>query len=170
MENSLNLNTVQIFQFAAVLLTGLLAGLFYGYDCSIIKGLGKLPHAVYLQSFQSINRSIQNPYFFTSFIGSLMVLPIAGWLSYSAGNSVSFYLLLAATLVYFIAVFGVTIFCNVPLNERLANFSIATATESELAAMRQVFEKPWNRYHTFRTIASIISFGLAILSFIKLTK
>lgn len=167
MENSIDLNPVQISQFAAILLTGLLAGLFYGYDCSVIKGLGNLQDEVYLQSFQSINKAIQNPYFFISFVGILLVLPVSSWLSYSNSNLASFYLLLSATLIYFIGVFGVTIFGNVPLNEQLANFSISTATEAEISAMRQTFEKPWNTYHTIRTIASIISFGLAILSLIK---
>ena len=68
MENTININTFQFFQFASILFTGLLAGLFYGYDCSVIKGLGNLQDDVYLQSFQSINKAIQNPYFFISLI------------------------------------------------------------------------------------------------------
>lgn len=167
MENSINLTTVQLLQFTAVLLTGLLSGLFYGYDCSVIKGLGNLSDIAYLQSFQSINKAIQNPYFFLSFMGSLLILPIASWLSYNSSNSVSFYLLLLATLIYFIGVFGVTIFCNVPLNEQLANFSISTSSETEISIMRKAFEKPWNYYHSIRTVASIISFGLTILSVFK---
>ncbi|MES2513751.1 MAG: anthrone oxygenase family protein [Bacteroidota bacterium] len=167
MENPLNLNVLQIVQVIAILLTGLVAGLFYGYDCSVVKGLGNLPDDLYLRSFQSINRSIQNPYFFFSFMGSLVTLPTAAWLNYKNCHLATFYLLLSATVVYFIGVFGVTLFCNVPLNERLANFSISTATTTDLSAMRQTFEKPWNNYHTVRTIASVISFGLTILSLIR---
>jgi uncharacterized membrane protein len=167
MESSVNFNAVQLVQFTSVLLTGLLAGLFYGYDCSVIKGLGNLSDTAYLQSFQSINKAIQNPYFFVSFMGSLLILPIASWLSYNSSNSVSFYLLLLATLIYFIGVFGVTIFCNVPLNEQLTNFSISTSSETEISIMRKAFEKPWNYYHSIRTVASIISFGLTILSVFK---
>ena len=74
MENSISLSIVQFFQFNAILLTGLVAGLFYGYDCSVIKGLGNLQDDHYLQLFQSINKEIQNPYFFVSFIGSMLVL------------------------------------------------------------------------------------------------
>jgi uncharacterized membrane protein len=164
MESQINLNPAQLFQFIAILLTGLLAGLFYGYDCSVIKGLGNLQDDAYLQAFQSINRAIQNPYFFMSFMGSLLVLPVASWFGYNNYNAVTFYLLLSASFVYFIGVFGVTIFFNVPLNEQLANFSTSTATETEIAVMRKVFENSWNRYHTIRTAAAIVAFTLTILS------
>jgi uncharacterized membrane protein len=164
MGSSINFNSVQFVQFIAILLTGLLAGLFYGYDCSIIKGLGKLQDEIYLQSFQSINKVIQNPYFFISFMGNLLVLPMASWLSYKNSNSATFYLFLSASLVYFVGVFGITMFYNVPLNERLANFSISTSTESEISEMRTVFENDWNKYHKIRTIASIVAFSLTILS------
>jgi uncharacterized membrane protein len=70
-------------------------------------------------------------------------------------------------IIYFVGVLGVTMLCNVPLNEQLAKFSISTATSNEISAMRKSFERPWNAYHTIRTIASIVSFGLTILSIIK---
>ncbi|MES2747370.1 MAG: anthrone oxygenase family protein [Bacteroidota bacterium] len=170
MENSININFVQLFQLITLLLTGLLAGLFYGYDCSVIKGLGNLQNDTYLQSFQSINKAIQTPYFFISFMGSVLALPVSSWLSYRNYNVESFYLMLAASLVYFIGVFGVTVFCNVPLNEQLANFSISSATEIEIKAMRKAFEKPWNDYHTLRTDASIVAFCFAILSLLTQKK
>lgn len=165
MENTMNITLVQLIQFAAILLTGLLAGLFYGYDCSVIKGLGNLQNDTYLQSFQSINKAILNPYFFLSFMGCLFVLPVASWLSYKSGAP--FYLLTAASLVYFIGVFGVTVCYNVPLNDQLANFQISTATESEISAMRKTFEASWNTWHRIRTIASIVAFSLAVLSLFK---
>lgn len=165
MENSLNITLVQLLQIAAILLTGLLAGLFYGYDCSVIKGLGSLQNDTYLQAFQSINKSIQNPYFFLSFMGSLLVLPVASWLSYKQGAA--FYLLLSASILYFIGVFGVTVGCNIPLNDRLANFQLSSATESEISLMRKTFEHSWNTWHRIRTVAAVAAFGLTILSLLK---
>lgn len=162
MENSGIITLVQI---TAILLTGLLAGLFYGYDCSVVKGLGQLQNDAYLHAFQSINKAIQNPWFFISFMGSLLILPVASWLSYKQGAT--FYLLLSASILYFIGVFGVTIGCNIPLNEQLANFQISTATESEISAMRKAFEHSWNTWHRIRTIAAIGVFLLTILSLLK---
>src|SRR4051812_31117036 len=93
-----------LLQLIAIVLTGLLAGLFYGYDCSVINGLGALDDTNYLSSFQAINRAILNPYFFISFMGSLIVLPIATWLGYKEASPAPFYFLLASTGVYIIAV------------------------------------------------------------------
>ena len=167
MENSINLNLFLILQFITVLLTGLLAGLFYGYDCSVTKGLENISNVAYLEAFQAINKAIQNAYFFMSFMGCLFILPITTWLSYKTFSATTFYLLLVATLVYTIGVFGITIFGNIPLNEQLAKISISSATESELSILRNAFERPWNFYHKIRTVASIICFCLTIISIIN---
>lgn len=161
------MTTYNIIQLTAVLLTGLAAGLFYGYDCSVIKGLGNLPAKEYVHAFQSINRTILNPYFFVSFMGSLLLLPVAAWMSYNSSAVTAFYFLLAAAVVYGIGVFGVTIFGNVPLNNSLGQFDTMTATASSVEAARQKFEASWNMLHHVRTCAAILSFTLAILSIIK---
>ena len=167
MGNSINVDTTLVFQCAAILLSGLLAGLMYGYDCSIVKGLAKLPDEQYLQAFRSFNTTIQNPYFMISFMGCLLVLPIASWQSYHNDSSQAFFLLLTASLVYIIGVFGVTIVCNVPLNNRMDGFQLSTATENDISAFRKGFENAWNTYHRIRTVAAIIAFLLTILSLTK---
>lgn len=167
METTMTPAVLHLLQLAAIISTGLVAGLFYGYDCSIINSFRSLGDEVYLRSFQSINRGIQNGYFFASFMGTLLLLPIAAWYSRQPQNGATFYLFIAATLLYFIGVFGITIFGNVPLNDALDKFDITTASQKDMADMRGIFEKSWNSYHTLRTIASILSFGLAVLAVIK---
>ena len=143
--------------------TALITGLFYSYSCSVNIGLGRLPDHEYLRSMQSINRAILNPWFFASFIGTLILLPICTWLIYrNEAASVTFYLLLFAALVYLIGVFGVTIFGNVPLNEALDKFNIGSATLGELKLQRTEFENPWNRLNLVRTIGSLISLLLTL--------
>lgn len=173
-EKNDSMNFYQITQLLATLLTGLIAGLFYAYQCSVIGGLGQLGDKAYVMAFQSINKVILNPWFFASFMGCLLVLPLASWLSYGlpagqagSGTQGSFYFLLVATLVYFVGVFGVTIFGNVPLNETLANFNVETASAKELFSLRQSFEIAWNKYNLIRTLAAVLSFLLCILSILK---
>lgn len=153
-----------LFQIISVVLTGLLAGLFYGYACSVTKGLGHLPDKEYLGAFQSINAAIQNPSFFLSFMGSLILLGTCTLWSYRLGYTQSFYFLLSALAVYAVGVFGITLFGNVPLNEQLSRFSPGTAPDEELALMRQSFENSWNNLHSIRTLAAIASFVLALFS------
>ena len=161
------MTTQNIFQFLSVLCGGLMAGLLFGYSCSVNIGLKSLENNEYLKAMQSINSAIQNPYFLTVFLSLLLILPVTSFLQYKEMANASFYFILTATVIYFVGVFGVTMFCNVPLNEQLAKFDISTATTNEIATMRQSFEKPWNSYHSIRTIASVISFGLTIISILK---
>jgi uncharacterized membrane protein len=63
MANSINGDTALLFQCTAILLSGLLAGLMYGYDCSIVKGLAKLPDEQYLHGVQIFQHNNSKPIF-----------------------------------------------------------------------------------------------------------
>ncbi len=144
--------------------TGLIAGLFYAYSCSINLGLGRLPDEAYLTAMQSINKAILNPVFFISFTGTLILLPVCTYLHYRQPGSPKFILLLIATTLYLAGVFGVTIFGNVPLNENLARFDFSVASIEEISRERINFEKPWNRLHQIRTFASVITLVIVIIA------
>jgi uncharacterized membrane protein len=153
--------------FFSIFLGGLISGLLFSFACSVNLGLKSLGDIEYIKAMQSINTAIQNPYFLISFTSLLLVLPISTYLHFRPETDTSFYYMLAATLIYFIGVFGITMYYNVPLNEQLAKFNSLTRTTIEISSIRQSFEKNWNYYHIIRTIASIISFGLTILAIIK---
>lgn len=144
----------------------LISGLFYSYSCSVNLGLGRLSDSEYLRAMQEINRAILNPWFFASFMGTLIAMPVSTWLSYKYGSTVAFYLLLSATLIYTVGVFGVTIFGNVPLNEALDKFDIGTATSQQLKVQRTEFEIPWNRLNFIRTVANFVSLVLLMLALV----
>ena len=144
--------------------TALIAGLLYAYSCSVNPGLGKLSDQVYIASMHSINREIQNPLFFISFIGTLLLLPITTWLQYKVSMSSAFFLLLIASLLYIAGVFAVTMLGNVPVNEALDKVNLQSASAEELANRRLQFEIRWNRLHTVRTIAAFISLLLVIVA------
>ena len=154
-------------QVAAVILAGLAAGLFYSWDCAIVGGLGNLPDDQYLAAFQSINRVILNPYFFMSFMGSLILLPIAAWMTYKTGNTSAFYFMLAAAILYALGVFGVTIGGNVPLNDMVDKLDITNASSEAIKAMRLKFEANWNSLQHIRTYSAILAFIAAVISLAK---
>ena len=135
-------------------LTALVTGLFYGYSVSVNGGLHRLNDSEYVKAMQSINAVIQNPLFFVSFIGPVILLPLAAFLQRDA-NPMQFALLLASSVIYIAGSFGLTMVGNVPLNVRLAKFDASKASGNEIAQARAGFERPWNRLHVIRTIASI---------------
>lgn len=141
-------------------LIALIAGLFYAYSCSVILGLGKLTDSEYLKAMQSINREIQNPVFFLSFMGALILLPISTFVF--RGQNPVFLFLLLASLSYLIGVFGVTVFVNVPLNEQLDKFDLANSTPAMIKQMREKFENRWNFFNNIRTVFSLLSTVLTI--------
>jgi uncharacterized membrane protein len=159
----------QICIVAAMVASGLVAGLMFSYSCSVNPGLAALPDKAYLQAMQSINVAILNPAFFACFAGLLLLWPLAAWSVFSRPDKAAFFLLLAAAAIYLFGVFILTMAGNVPLNNRLATFDIASASVRELAEMRRAFAPDWNRFHSIRTAASVISFALGVIALVRLS-
>jgi uncharacterized membrane protein len=137
--------------------TALIGGLFYAYSCSVNPGLGRLNDVQYMAAMQSINRAIINPLFMMSFMGTLLLLPICTWLNYSSSPSDRFYLLLAATVIYVVGTFGVTVAGNVPLNDALDKVNLQSGSLEYIREQRLLFEEPWNKLHRVRSIASVLT-------------
>jgi uncharacterized membrane protein len=135
-------------------MTALMAGLFYAWSCSVMLGFARLSDKEFVSAMQATNRAIQNPIFFIAFFGAPILLPLSAFLHY--GQSTRFSLLLAATIIYIIGTFGVTIFGNVPLNNTLDRFNLESATEEETAQQRANFEGRWNNLNTIRTVSSTL--------------
>jgi uncharacterized membrane protein len=117
-----------------------------------------------VSAFQSINRAIQNPLFFISFMGAPLLLSITTWQHYGQPTSMRFWFLLAATVVYLAGALGVTVFGNIPLNTQLDSFDLLSASTDEITRHRAQFEGPWNRLNTVRTLASTLAIVLFILA------
>ena len=158
---------MNIILFITAMSTAAIAGLLYAYSYSVILGLAKLPDKEYLSAMQSINREILNPVFFATFMGTVVLLPLSAYLNY--GNP-RFNFLVIAAIVYIIGVFGVTVVGNVPLNDTLNAFQIKTATFQQIIDQRTHFEQPWNKFHQWRTIASLVSLALVIISCMNSSK
>ena len=148
--------------FAAIILTGLSAGLFYAWSVSVIPGTRKVPDLTYLQTMQSINKAILNPAFFLIFFGSLLLLVVSTIQQYQDG--ITFWIILAASLIYFLGTFGVTAFGNVPLNDTLEVINLGDLTADQITEFRNNYELKWNRLHLIRTIFSVLSFLLSLIA------
>jgi len=143
--------------------TGLSAGLFFGFQVSVIPAFMTLSNAEYIAAMQAINIAILNPIFMLTFLGPAILLPVAAYPYRSAPASLQFILLVAAALLYIVGSLGITMGANVPLNDALAQFSLHSSTPAQAATARAVFEDPWNNWHMIRTLASIGSLVLVII-------
>ncbi len=159
----MEMTTSNLTLFAATLLIGLTAGLCFTWGNAVTPGIGQLDNLTYLQAFQKMNRSIENPLFFAVFFGSFLV----GIVAIFANKGVSpehFRLVSIAIGIYFIGVVLVTITGNVPLNQVLDKTDLVQSSAEQLQALRDRFEQPWNRFHLIRVIASILSFSLLVIA------
>ncbi|MBL7711826.1 MAG: DUF1772 domain-containing protein [Chitinophagaceae bacterium] len=146
------------------LFTGLIAGLFFAYSFSVVPGLGRLSDEAYLRAMQSINRAIQNPFFFTPFFAALLLLPLSAARAGDAGKK---RLLRAGAVVYTGGVMAVTIFGNVPLNNTVEAMQLQNMSLPELRAQRLAFEDPWNRLNLVRTLCASAAFTLVLLACLR---
>lgn len=146
----------------AAALTALSAGIFYGWSVSVVLGLARLSDREYVSFMQQTNRAIQNILFFTPFFGAALLLLASTFFHY--GQMPRFWYLLAASFFYLAGVIGVTVFGNVPMNNRLDRFDLAAAAGAEISAQRKGYERRWSRLNHVRAVAATIAVILAILA------
>jgi uncharacterized membrane protein len=148
----------------ATITTALVAGLFYAFAVSVNIAFAQLPDAVYITATQAINVAIVNPAFMISFLGAPVLLPLATWLHARPAFTRRSWYILAATLVFVIGSFGVTVLANIPLNDKLASFSTEGASAEQLHHIRMAFATPWNNWHIVRTLAGIVALVLLVMA------
>lgn len=145
-----------------ILVTGLSAGLFYAWQVSVIPGTKKLTDIGYLESMQSINREILNPWFFIIFFGPMLLMIASGISLYKLDNTEALVLVIISALTYLIGTIGVTAFGNVPMNNWLDVIELSKLSIAQLQETRLAYEAKWNQYHLIRTVFTVISFALLL--------
>jgi len=160
---SFNINMQTVILLFATLLTGLLAGIFFTWNNAITPGIGRLNDVSYLQAFQHMNRTILNPLFLIVFMGPVLLSPAATYV-YRANPTYILWMLIVASVIYFLGVFIVTILGNIPLNEMLDKANLTDISLEDAKSLRDKFETKWNNLHLIRTISSTTSFLLLILT------
>lgn len=139
---------------AATVASGLGAGVFYAFQVSIVRALAEVDDAKYVATFQAINRTIVNPWFVSVFLGAPVLAAAA--LAANWGGDTMLVIVIAAGLALNVASVGITMAGNIPLNEALDREGVVAGPAA--TAARRAFEKPWNRLHLIRTIASVGGF------------
>jgi uncharacterized membrane protein len=134
----------------ATIATGLIAGLFYAYSCSVVPALQASSDQAMIEVMQEINRVIQNPVFFATFLGSPV---LAGW-----ATQVELRRGTPANAKWVAAGFGLSALCllitfafNIPLNDQL-DAAGDPAKIANIGEVRDAFETPWAIWNIVRTV------------------
>jgi uncharacterized membrane protein len=142
---------------AATMTTGLVAGLLFGYACTVMPALSRADDRTVVEVMQRVNVAILNGWFLTCFVGALVFGALAIVLHLDPGHRPVLPWAAAATALYLVAL-GVTAAVNVPLNDQLAAAGDPAAI-ADLAAVRLRFEDRWVLWNVVRTVAATGAFG-----------
>ena len=152
----------------AILLTGLMAGIFFTWSNAVKPGIGKLSDIEYLRALQSMNRVILNNAFKIIFLGAIIVVALVPVFYFNLYPKNIFWLFVFTLVIYWIGVFGVTVSGNIPLNEILDKTNLESITSEEIKTLRKSIEVKWNNFNLIRCISSAITFLILIVSFLIL--
>ncbi|ABR61039.1 DUF1772 domain-containing protein [Sinorhizobium medicae] len=154
---------VPVLAFAAVIGSGLMAGLFFVFSVCIMQALSRLPPEQGVAVMNAINVVIQNPLFLIAFMGTALLGLVLLVMAVIWGGQGS-YFLAAGGLVYLIGTLAVTIAVNVPLNEALA---AAPAGQGATELWQQRYLTEWVRWNHVRSFASTAALALFVLGFAR---
>ena len=149
------MNSVRTFVLlAAVLSTGLGAGVYALYAHTIMPGLRDVDDRTFVGAFQALDRAILNPWFIGgSFVGSLVLGVAAGALNLGRPA----FPWIAAAVVLQVAVTVITIAVHLPLNDAIK----AAAATADPSAVRAAFDEArWQAWNLARTGLAIGAFAL----------
>jgi uncharacterized membrane protein len=141
----------------AVVTMGLLAGLFYSYACSVMPGLHASADRTVVDAMQNINKAIENPVFFATFMGGPALALWAYVAERRRGTPVVARWLLAGVVLSGVTLL-VTAAFNIPLNNELERAG-DPSTIANIAQVRDDFETPWVIWNVVRTVAVTAAFG-----------
>lgn len=150
----------------AILLIGIMAGIFFTWSNAVKPGIGKLSDIEYLRALQAMNRVILNKAFIGIFIGAVIAVTVVPIAHFKLFPDNIFWLFIITLATYWIGVFGVTVLGNVPLNELLDEINLESITLEEIKALRTSIEVKWNNLNLIRSISSGITFVLLIISYL----
>ena len=139
---------------AAVAGAAMVTGLLFAFSNFVMRALAELHPEHGMFAMQQINEKIINPLFLLFFLGTPLLCVIIAIYSLFHLNDPNGILLLAGSISYIIGPFGITVRCNVPLNDKLAE--VRPAEGADVWGEYQVKWQRWNHIRTYIGLASII--------------
>ncbi|MFG2040409.1 DUF1772 domain-containing protein [Dactylosporangium sp. NPDC048998] len=140
---------------ASVVCMGLMAGLFWGFDISVMPGLGDSDDRTFVTAMQHINADIENGLFGLVFVAALLLPAAAVVVLFAQRRRGAALWTALATVAYFL-VLVLTMGVEVPLNDTLARAGSPDRIP-DLHKVRTDFEGVWVTVNHFRTLLCTIA-------------
>jgi uncharacterized membrane protein len=138
---------------------GLVAGVFFAFSTFVMPALKRLTPERGIAAMQSINELAVTPAFMTALFGTAVAcLGLAAWTVISPNGSATTLVLLGGAL-YLVGAIGVTVVCNVPLNNRLAKLHPQSA-----ASYWDDYLTQWTAWNHLRTLAALAAAALLTIA------
>ena len=151
--------------YAATLATalgcGLVAGVFFAFSSFVMAALRRLKPEEGIAAMQAINILAVTPAFMTALFGTAAAcLGLVVWGVISRGEQPAA-LVLAGGALYLVGSIGVTIACNVPLNDGLATLLPRGA---DAADRWDEYVTKWTAWNHVRTVAALAAAAMLTLA------
>ena len=145
--------------------SALVASVFQSFSDFVMRGLVLAQPASGIDAMQQINRAVLRSVFLFTF---LALAPVSVGIALYAGSALeglAQQFIVAASIIYVISSFFVTILGNVPMNQRLDQLHAASA---EGARYWQTYGVRWTRWNHVRTIGSMTASACYLLAAVAL--
>src|SRR5215217_3926161 len=145
---------------------GVMAGIFFTFSNSVMRGLDAIDPGHAIRAMQSVNRKILNPVFLATFTLPPIFAATTGGLLLWVGETWAAAIFFLAAATYVLGAIVPTAAVNVPLNTTLDAATVPTGT-TEAARLWSDYSTRWTRWNTLRALISTISLlivGLAIFA------
>lgn len=142
---------------AATITMGIAAGVYLLYVFAIMPGLARTDDRTFVGAFQQIDTAIVGPFLLLFFVGPLVFAVLAGALHLGEDDRTTLTWIAIATVLQ-LAMAGLTLRVNVPLNDRIK--AAGDPSEIDVAAARERFDEArWVRSNNVRALAATVAFG-----------
>ena len=148
-----------ILEVLAIVGSGLTAGIFFAFSTFVMAALARIPPEQGIAAMNSINITVINPWFMTVFLGTPVVCAILFVMALFKWSEPGAALILAASLIYIVGSFVVTMVFNVPLNDQLAQ---VTSAAGEGGALWSRYLSDWTFWNSVRTAAPLLAMVMFI--------
>lgn len=147
--------------FVTALGCALAAGVFYAFSSFVMAGLDRCSPATAVRAMQGINVTAVRPPLMLALFGTAPLCLAVGVVALLDLDGAARWFALAGAAIYLVGIVGVTIFGNVPWNERLDRVDADAPTAAE--EWRRYYG-PWTAWNHVRTIAGIAATAAMIAS------